>query len=451
MSDSKSWYVGVDVGGTKICAGLVDDSGIVRYRTRSATPRDVSGKNCCTAIGDVIKTLLASTPYEVTDLRGIGIAVPGIASPDDDTIGLTPNMPLTGMRLGPQISARFSVPVACFNDVNMGTLGEYACGAARNAQSVVGIFVGTGIGGGLIINGKSVDGAHHAAGEIGHIIVNPDGPLCGCGMHGCVEAYASRTAIERDIRAAVASGQKSSVFENIDTEDELIRSKALRRALREDDAVVTKVMRDASEVLGRLCVLVQRLIDPEVIVLGGGVIDACESFVMPIIHATVKRYRLGESAPVRIASAALGDDAVLCGAVAALRQREDAGNSDASGHLFSAPRYVPVMMQDNNLRVGDATYPLGICVRVAGEIKNIKNARPDAVGYKDVRRACKGGVAHLFIGSAVGKDCRVTSDAQTFLSTRGVAYTCNTYAAACEAYNAASERRALLLTGEGVE
>ncbi|MGB2821398.1 MAG: ROK family protein, partial [Phycisphaerae bacterium] len=307
---SRKLYVGVDVGGTKILATLVKRSGKVLARRRLPTPREGKCGEVVEAVAAAIEKLLhrADTSGGVA---AVGLAIPGVVDPDRGRVVITPNMNLTGLDIVKEMRKRIDVPVALGNDVNLGTLGEKWLGAGRGARSAVGIFLGTGIGGGVIIDGAMYRGCRESAGEVGHLIMQPGGPLCGCGSRGCFEALASRTAIERDIRAAVASGRKSVVTELLEDEAGLIRSGTLKKAIAQNDEVVVEVMRRAAEITGYACLSIRHLIDPEVIILGGGVIEACGDFMLPIIEEIVASDPLTGARPGgRIVPSLLGDDAV---------------------------------------------------------------------------------------------------------------------------------------------
>ena len=285
-------YLGVDVGGTKVQASLVHESGGIVERERRTTPRTGGPEQVLAAVEKVMDDVLKKGKVTAADLTAVGIAVPGVVDPDNARVVVTPNMSLTGVAIGAHLESRFHVPVAVGNDGNLGTLGETWLGSARQAKSALGICVGTGIGAGLVQNGKLWRGARESAGEIGHIVMQIGGPKCGCGNCGCLEALASRTAIERDIRDAIAAGRTSMLSELTGGDLSVIRSGAIRRALEAEDPLVTEVLRHASEVLGYACLTVRHLIDPEVIVLGGGVIEACSDFMMPIIENIVGSDRL---------------------------------------------------------------------------------------------------------------------------------------------------------------
>jgi glucokinase len=202
-------YIGIDVGGTKISAGLVNSRGKVLARYKHKSPRSKDPRDLISALSDIIDELLTENSLSARDLKGIGLGVPGLLDKDRQRILASPNMNTAGLDLVPILKKRFKVKVAADNDVNVGVLGECWMGASKGAKDVVGIFPGTGLGGGIVTNGNLYIGAHGSAAEIGHTILDPEGPLCTCGNRGCLEAVASRWAIERDIRAAVKRGRKT--------------------------------------------------------------------------------------------------------------------------------------------------------------------------------------------------------------------------------------------------
>lgn len=307
----RNLYVGVDVGGTKISAALADRKGAVLARDKTATPRGAKPKELLKVIEGLVKSVLSQRRRKLKDIRGIGLGAPGIVDPKGRTVVFAPNIDLSGYPLADKLEKRLGLDVCLGNDVNLGVLGEQWLGGAKGAETVVGIFPGTGVGGGVIVGGAMLLGAHGAAAELGHLIVDPKGPLCGCGNRGCLEALSSRSAIERDIRRARGSKDKSP-----------IKSKVLAKALKSKDPVVTRVMRRAGEHLGAACVSLRHAFDPELFLFGGGLIEACGGFILPIVRKSLDRdpffKKVGRC---RVAASRLGDDAVLLGAVALARSR----------------------------------------------------------------------------------------------------------------------------------
>jgi len=311
-------FIGIDVGGTKIAAALVTANGKILARAKSPTPPNAKGK-------DILKTILKTVDeirfeYLSGKLGGIGIGIPGIALPRTHEIIVTPNIKLAGFPLKKELSRRFKMKIVIDNDVNCGLLGEQWLGAARKVKNVIGLFPGTGIGGAIIINGKLVTGSQGAAAELGHMIMDINGPACSCGNHGCLEALASRWAIQRDIRAAIKSGKKSMITQLTKGDLSIIKSKALKESLRQRDHVVVTVMTNAANVLGRACVSINHIFNPEMIVLGGGVMEACGDFLLPRIRKIVKDDPFFKKfKPCQIVAAELEDNAVILGAVALTR------------------------------------------------------------------------------------------------------------------------------------
>ncbi len=314
-------YVGVDVGGTKIMAALIEPSGKVVARSRLATPREGSAEHTVAVIEQAIDDVLAAKKIKAKHVAAIGLAIPGVVDSGAGRVVLTPNMNLSGVQVVAPLKKRFGARVVLGNDVSLGTLGEQWLGAAKTADSAAGIFWGTGIGGGLIQDGRLVRGSREAAGEVGHIVMQVGGPLCGCGNHGCLEALAGRTAIERDIREEIAAGHETVMTDLLKPGKSVIKSKMLRRALAASDEVVTRIMTKAAETIGHACVSVRHLLDPDLIVMGGGVIEACGDFAMPIIRRIVSTDAMADREDlVRVVESKLGDDAVVLGAVALARQ-----------------------------------------------------------------------------------------------------------------------------------
>ena len=445
-------YMGIDIGGTKIQVSLVEESGTVVSRLRCATPRDVGPEAVVAAIERAISDTLAEADLQSNDLAAIGLAVPGVVDPERGLVVVTPNMNLTGVALGSHLEGRFKVPVALSNDCNLGTLGETWLGSARNAKSTVGILVGTGIGSGVVSNGKLWRGARESAGEIGHIVMQIGGPTCGCGNRGCLEALAGRSAIERDIRQAVADGQKTVLSELLEGDLSMIRSGMLRRALEADDELVTRVMRSASEVLGHACLTVRHLVDPEVIVLGGGVMEACSEFMLPIVENIVGSDQLpGAREGGRVLLSALGDDAVVLGAVALAATH--VGRNPFKKSNLAGPRYPKLTdVSFGKVTAGGKPQSGDIYVRVNGKVKKRKKAvarehfgSSHVIGPKELEKVCKGGPEIVFIGSGHSGKVELNEEGRRYLSQRSIDCQVAPTPEAVEAFNACDRRKAALI------
>jgi glucokinase len=318
-----SFVVGMDLGGTKILAAVVDETGQIIAEAKLQTKAEKGPDAVIRRIAATAREAARRAGIDWSEVKGVGIGAPGPMNPNTGIVYNPPNLPgWDEIALGPRLSKSLRVPVFLENDVNLGTLGEHALGAGRGTSDMVGIFVGTGVGGGLVLDGKLRSGFRHAAAEVGHMIVLADGPVCGCGKRGCLESVASRTAIERDIRLGIAAGRESLLTKLMEDKGRLT-SGVLVKAFRKGDPLVTEVMRRAQWYLGLLTASIVNLIDPEMIVLGGGVAEAMGNKFLEPIRLTARQYYIQQTDAdkVRIVLATLGDHAGVLGAAVLARQR----------------------------------------------------------------------------------------------------------------------------------
>jgi glucokinase len=316
-----SHYLVVDVGGTKILAAALDREGRVLARHKLKTDRaDKAG--LLQQLDGALNTVLGEAKLLRSQIDGIALGVPGVVDSRRGHVVLTPNAPLSDTPLRQIIAQKWNCPIVVGNDVNVGMAGEVWKGAAKGASSAFGIFVGTGIGGGLFLNNRLVEGFRGLGGEIGHLLV----PLGADADNGAtrknvfLEELCSRTAIENQLRLAISKGQKTVLTDIVgDKKLERIRSGALKEALKKNDPLVTDVVRRASNLLGLATASVIHIVDPEVIVFGGGVIEACGKWMMPWIEKSVQKVVMpGTGAPLKIVQSTLGDDAILMGGLSLL-------------------------------------------------------------------------------------------------------------------------------------
>ena len=270
-TDSEKYVVGVDMGGTKILAAIITGDGTILSRAKTATKAHKDPTQVIDRIADCINKAIKQAGLSKASIQSVGIGAPGPLDPKDGVIIFAPNLNWYNVPLKKELESRLNIPTFLDNDVNVGTVGEFTHGAGQGANSLVGIFVGTGIGGGIILNGKLFHGTNKTAGEIGHIIVKANGPKCNCGNSGCLEAISSRTAITKKIRKAVLKqGRKSHILELNDGNLDNIRSKTLAKAVASGDKVTIKVIRRTAKYLGIGIASVVNFLNPEMIILGGG-------------------------------------------------------------------------------------------------------------------------------------------------------------------------------------
>ena len=313
MKDT-TWIIGFDLGGTKMICALVDSSGTVVLRKREKTPSENGGKAVSDAIIGLIKSVLDEGNVDSTSLRGIGVAVPGIINREKGTISLT-NIDLTDYPLRDELEAVFGCPVILDNDVNAGTWAEYCQLKPGKYRHVVGVFVGTGIGGALIINGQLYNGATGNAGEIGHMIIMDGGPLCGCGQHGCLEAFASRTAMAKDAVVAAAQGRIPQISDKTGSDIKKFKSSVFEKGLEKELKPIEDIVGRAAYHLGLGLANLAMILNPEVFIISGGFANRLGEQYLKMVGATMKAKsmkHIGDS--VRLLLGTLGDDAVPLGA-----------------------------------------------------------------------------------------------------------------------------------------
>ncbi|MHB8901282.1 MAG: ROK family protein [Thermoguttaceae bacterium] len=452
VSASDAVYLGIDVGGTKIQASLVTQAGTVRSRKRCPTPRDGGPEKVMEAITATAAETMAVKSVTRDQLTAVGIAIPGVVDPNCGSVVMTPNMSLTGIAVGPLLEEHFGAPVALGNDCNLGALGESWLGSARGTGSSIAILVGTGVGSGIVQHGRLWTGARESAGEIGHIVMQIGGPRCGCGNHGCLEALASRTAIERDIREALAAGRTTLLSDLLEGDLSLIRSGALRAALDANDPLVVEVLRKVAEVLGYGCLTVRHLVDPEMIVFGGGVIEACSAFMLPIIEDIVASDRLaGAREGGGVALSALGDDAVVLGAAALAATRAGLSPFDAKNVILPAyPRMGETVFGE--IALEEKYYTNDLYIRVDGKVKKRKkgpvkqrHGTSHVVDVVELARICRGGPEVLFVGTGHQGQLALNPEAELYLKQRRVRVEALRTPELADAYNASPLRKAALV------
>jgi glucokinase len=323
MADSPV-FVGVDVGATKIVTAAwavpVDKErlGEAQGQVKNKTPRTGKPK-------DLVAAIVASAKEAIEAVgapcAGLGVAVPGPLDRAKGVVRYTPNLGLEDYPLADELSKSLGMPVYLENDVQAGVLGELVAGALRGARNAAGIFIGTGIGGGIVIDGKLYRGSTGSAGEIGHMVLLEGGPLCGCGNYGCLEALASRTAMAKDALGLAASGKAPSMLEAAGTDFKRYRSSAFEEALEGDAGPIGKVVDRSGFWLGVAMANLVNLLNPEAIVVGGGVTARFGKRLLKAAKAAMDdRLMPGLAASVRILLSELGDLAVPAGAAIAARR-----------------------------------------------------------------------------------------------------------------------------------
>lgn len=316
----KDFIISIDMGGTKILAAAINSEEGIIHSVKRSTKITKKDTDFAEVLYDLVEYLLEETGLPEKKLKAICLGVPGSVNPETGIIGLAPNLNIKNYNIKQALQEYTKVPVLIENDVNLAALGIHNFGVAKGKENALVVFIGTGIGSGLIFNGGIYRGNSFAAGEIGHMHVLDNGPICGCGKHGCFEAVASRTAIVRNITKEIKTGTRSKLAKLVNNNSQ-IKSKALSNALKANDKLAWKHIRQASETIGKTLASINNLLNLELIVLGGGVIEAMHQYVVPIIKESFKEYSLKDSArTTKILNSKLLDDAALFGGMALAKE-----------------------------------------------------------------------------------------------------------------------------------
>jgi glucokinase len=312
-----AYWVGFDLGGTKMMAVAYDAAfkplGRKRRRTKGNEGAKVGIERMC----QTIEQALEEAKITPAQLSGIGVGCPGTVDLDTGVILEAANLGWKNVRLKEEFEARFKCPVVIANDVDAGVYGEYRFGAGKNSRCVIGVFPGTGIGGGCVYEGKIFRGKKHSCMEIGHVEVVEDGQLCGCGRRGCLETEASRLAISAQVAMAAYRGEAPHIVAIAGTDLSEIRSSTLADAIKQGDVAVEKIIRRACEFIGTAVANVVCLLAPDVVILGGGLVEAMPDLIVEAVEKTARAHAMPSMAKsFKVVAAKLGDDAGVMGAAA---------------------------------------------------------------------------------------------------------------------------------------
>jgi glucokinase len=306
--------IGIDIGGTKISAGVVDSSGNLIDSSRCSTPAE-GGKELISSVVNLIKEL-----NKKHEIKGIGISIAALISSDYGTIVGAPNIAnLSKLNFVNEIKEEFKLPIIVENDANAAIWAEFKFGNAKGLNPVMFFIIGTGVGGGLVIDGKLFKGANGVGAEFGHMCVVPNGLLCGCGSKGCIEQYASGGALIRYANEALlANADKSE--ELLGFGEGKLTGSTLTKAAKAGNELALSAFNKQADWLGLACASYSLILDPQAIIIGGGVVDAGELFLAPVREAMRKYMPFAEShVPPKIIAAKFGNDAGLIGAADLVR------------------------------------------------------------------------------------------------------------------------------------
>lgn len=324
MSVREQFIVGVDLGGTNIAAGAMPTDGTREIAMRMIpTKAEVGAEGVVDRIASLVEDVITQTRHETgaerSDFLGVGIGSPGPLDRARGVVIVTPNLGWRDFPLRDEVSSRVNLPATLDNDANCATLGEWWCGAAKGGRNVVGMTIGTGIGGGLILDGKLYHGASDAAGEIGHTTIDSTGRRCKCGNYGCLEAYTSGPAIAERAREVLEGDEDSLLIQMVDGDVKKITAQTVFEASKRGDRVALEVVRDTAHFLGVGVSNLINIFNPDTFVIAGGVTQAGDLLFDPLRQEVKRRAFKPSVEACRIVPGALPLSAGVVGAVATFR------------------------------------------------------------------------------------------------------------------------------------
>jgi glucokinase len=327
MSAGRTKYiVGVDLGGTNIVVGAMPEDGSRQLAVRSTATHAEQGAEAvvdriASMVNEVITDVMQTENATKADFLGVGVGAPGPLDRERGVVVVAPNLGWRDFPLRDSISERVGLPVTLDNDANCATMGEWWQGAAQGARNVVGITIGTGIGGGVILDGKLYHGSSDVAGEIGHTTIDSTGRYCRCGNYGCLEAYASGPAIALRAREALERDEVSMLRRMVDNKLGDLTAATVYAAANAGDSLALEVVRDTARFLGTGIGNLLNILNPDVVVITGGVTQAGEPLFEPL-RAEVKRRAFRPAVDAcRIVMGSLRSSAGMVGAVATFKQQ----------------------------------------------------------------------------------------------------------------------------------
>ena len=316
---SESFNICLDVGGTKVLGAIFNEKDEIIYRLKKRSKSGGEGSaDVEKVIISVVEEMIAESGIDRSKLNAIASCAPGVIDQDRGVVLFTPNLPWRDYDMASSMRKKFGVPFYVGNDVNLGVLGEYHFGAGRGYKNIVGFFVGTGMGGGLVLNGSLYTGNRFKAAEYGHMVLDPEGPLCNCGQRGCLEAFSSKQGMSAYIRQQAARGRETMMAEAV--QEGVFRSKKLKKALEAGDKVAMEAVDRACHWLAVAAGNMINIFSPDLVLLGGGVIEAVGNLFLEKILAEVDRYcmpLIRSTVDIKIAD--LGDDSILYGDLAMIK------------------------------------------------------------------------------------------------------------------------------------
>lgn len=309
------YYIGIDLGGTNIAVGLVDFAGKILSTASTPTGMNRNYQQIAEDMATLVHKIVANQNLSFEEIVSVGIGSPGVMNHEKGMVVYSCNLNFFNAPLIDEFKKHINLPVYLENDANCAALAESFCGAAKGSRHSITITLGTGVGGGIVIDKKIYSGFNYAAGELGHMVLKVDGKLCGCGRKGCWEAYSSATALIQQTKDTLKISKESFIRELVDNDMEKIEAKTVFDAADADDAVAIEIVKEYMHFLSEGIANVINIFQPEVLVIGGGISKRGEKLLTPLREAVASKiYSKEGMAQTTIKLALSGNDAGIIGA-----------------------------------------------------------------------------------------------------------------------------------------
>lgn len=309
--------LGIDLGGSKILTAIVNPRGEILSSDESITPATKGRETVIQSILDSTHRVLKKASVAISEICAIGVGAAGISNPEIGILFTSPNLPgLRNVPLRDIMQERLGKKTFLINDANAAALGEFYFGAARGVRNFIYITLSTGIGGGIVIDGKIYTGAIGAAGEVGHMTIDDNGPICNCGNRGCWETLASGTALAREAKHRIKEGIRTSILKYADDDIEKVTAQVVHNAAKQGDSLAKELIAQTGYYVGVGLVNLINILSPELIVIGGGLSNIGDMLLKPAFKTARERAYKEVFQAVRFASAELGRNSGVLGAAA---------------------------------------------------------------------------------------------------------------------------------------
>ena len=308
------YYIGIDVGGTNLVAGLVDEKGHILDKVSHPVDKSMTAEELCAELARLARKVCEMGAIEYSQIEAVGVGLPGLVDNQKGVVVRTPNMAFENTPFRELFQQVWNIPVFLGNDANCAAIGEYWAGAAKGCDPAVVVTLGTGIGGGLVAGGKLFTGFANSGMEVGHMIIQPNGILCGCGNRGCWEQYGSATAPIRLTQLEMERSKDSVLWELCEGDRFKVQGRTAFQGARLGDPAAKRVLSIYLQGLSIGLINLINILQPEIICLGGGVSNAEDDLLLDPLRELVNQGSFDKSAPTRLEKASLGNDAGVVGA-----------------------------------------------------------------------------------------------------------------------------------------